>query len=123
MASNRSIRLAAETMRFLGYASISSSFANLGGPLLNPAHMHSIVNMTDKNLLWSLDGVNAHGFLGANGGSFIFDITTNRHWDREGLYESKGLQVYISTDPNSGGTTPTMNGVYMTVLYSAQPSN
>ncbi len=123
MASNRSIRIAAETMRYLGFASISSSFTALGGPLLNPAHMHSIVNMTNQNLLWSIDGVNAHGFLGANGGSFIFDITANKHWDQEGLYEAQGLQVYISTDVNSGGSTPTSSGVYMTVLYSAQLSN
>jgi hypothetical protein len=119
MAVNKSLRIAAEPMRFLGYASISSSFVALGGPLANPAKMHSLINMTDQNLVWSFDGVNAHGFLGANGGCFMFDIATNKSESQDNLCEGQGLQIYIATDSNSGGTSPSVYGVYMTVLYTA----
>ncbi len=123
MSNNRSLRIAAEPLRYLDFSDISSLYVALGGPLENPAQMHSMVNMTNSNLVWSFDGIHDHGFLGANGGSFIFDLTTNKSEYQEGLYEAKGLQIYIGTDTNSAAVNPTSGGVYMTVLYSAQLSN
>lgn len=120
MAGNRSIRIAAEPLRTIAFDAISTNFAVIGSALENPAHMYSLVNMTDSDLIWSWDGVTDHGFLGANGGALIFDITTNKHWTEEGLYVQQGLQTYIAL--NIGATAPTTGSVYLTVLYSAQRS-
>lgn len=115
--SNTSLRIAAEPLRSLGFASIGSSYVAVGSALLNPSVMYSLINMTNSDLYWSWDGVTNNGFLGANGGCLQYDFTTNKDWRQSGLFASKGLTTYVIVV--SGETAPSTGSVYLTALYSA----
>lgn len=114
--ANQSIRLAVEPLRGLLYSSLSTSFIPIGSALSNPTQIYTLENFTDVDLVWSWNGTDINGILGANGGSFVLDITTNKGGSQEGLYIPKGLITYIAYIPSSA---PTSGSVYLTVFYSA----
>ncbi|CAB4121296.1 hypothetical protein UFOVP9_62 [uncultured Caudovirales phage] len=114
----KTLGIAAEILRSLSYADISSSYAAVGGGLLYPSPIYSAQNQTDADLYWSWDGVNDNGFLPASGGHFIYDIATNRDDYQQDLGVPQGRILYV----RYSSSAPTLGSIYVTSLYSQRSS-
>jgi hypothetical protein len=111
----RGIRINAEILRSLSYTDLTTSFTPVGEQTLNAIHIYSIQNQTDNDIYWSWNGETNGGFLPANGGHIILDITTNKKWD-QGMYLPVGLQTYVAAVP--GQAPATTGAVYVTSFFS-----
>lgn len=100
--STLSVRMLAETIRSLGFASISNAYMGIGTPLVYPSRLLFIQNLTDAQLMFSVDGVNDH-FTLPGSSNFVFDITTNQQQE-SGIYFSVGTRFYVKEVgiPSSG---------------------
>ena len=100
-----------DTLRSLGHASISSSYAAVGTPTLYPARMVKITNNTDGDMLFSVDGV--HDMIFVPAASFtLYDFCTNRlHVDQAFVLPGQ-TQFYVAYS-----TSPSKNSVYVEVIY------
>lgn len=105
----------AEILRSLDYTDLSETLTAVGEQTLNSIHIYSIQNQTDVDIYWSWNGAENNGFLAANGGHIILDITTNKKWD-QGMYLPIGLVTYIAAVP--GQPAPTTGKVYVTAFFS-----
>jgi len=104
------IRIMAETIKSLGFASIGAAFMGVGTGLENPSRIMFIQNLTDASLMFSLDGVNEHFALPANG-FLLLDVTANKTAD-EGLFFQEGQRLYVKEIGN-----PTSGSVYFSSFY------
>ena len=107
------IRVKFETLRSLGFASIGAAYMGVGTALDHPARMVLIQNFTDKDLMFSFDGINDHMPLKFDS-SFIFDVSANKTIDT-GFFIEKGTRLYVKEID-----TPTTGSVYLTVFYGEQ---
>lgn len=110
MAYTRSIRLAVEPARSLGFALIGAGYTGVGGVMENPVRILLITNLTNASLWFSHDGVEDHLPLPANS-SFTLDITANKSSDA-GYYLPEGTRISVK---QLG--IPTQGSVYVTVYY------
>lgn len=108
------IRYKAEPCRTVGFASISNVYITVGSALENPASQFFIQNLTDETVWFSLDGINDHFPLPANG-FFLSDVVSNKS-KGEGLFLSQGSRLFVKELSD----TPTEGSVYFTVFYAAQ---
>ena len=108
----REIRLAAETIRSLGFASIGAAYAGVGTRFDNPVRIFFVQNMTDALLMFSLDGVNDH-FTLPQGGYLLLDVTGNKTTEH-GFYIAEGSRLYVQEIGN-----PTSGSVYLSLFYGA----
>ena len=105
------IKLNYEPIRSLGFGSIVAGYTAIGTALVKPAVIFSIQNLTDKQLMFSFDGVNDHFTLSPNG-VYNVDCNANKS-DRSGaLYLPEGTIIYVKRVG-----TPTTGAVYVTVGY------
>ena len=91
-----------ETLKSLGFASISGTYAQIGTPFNHAMRAIRIINNTDGDMIFSVDAVNENFFLPA--GSFVlWDITSNSD-SNDSLKLSKNTPVYVkqSTAASSG---------------------
>lgn len=113
--ATQAIKLVAEGLRSLAYTSLSTSYAALGEEFSNPIRIFHLQNLTDANIIYSFDGVNAHGVVAA--GSFLLlDVTANKTLP-QGEFISAGTIVSVRTI--SGETAPTSGSVYLSVFYGS----
>ena len=70
-------------------------------------------NWTNKDLMFSFDGINNHLPIKTMS-SFIFDISSNKTIDT-GFFIEKGTRLYVKEID-----TPTSGNVYFTVFYGEQ---
>lgn len=110
MSTSLSIRLKMEPIRSLAYGSISSSYMGIGTAIDEAARMIYVTNLTDVILMFSLDGVEDHFALPANG-FLLLDISANKTRE-QGYYIAEGTRFYVKT---SG--SPTSGTVYLSVMY------
>lgn len=104
-----------ETLRSLVYTSISSSYAAVGTPFVNPIRLICISNNTDGDMLFSVNGTTDVLFVA--GGSFkLFDLCTNRLNAQESWMLPAGTQFYVKQS-----TAPSKNSVYIEALYGVSP--
>ena len=106
----REIRLAAETIRSLAFGSIGAAYAGVGTRFDNPVRIFFTQNLTDKSLMFSLDGVNDHFALPA-GGFLLLDVTGNKA-NAQGFYIAEGSRLYVKEI-----VTPTSGSVYLSLFY------
>lgn len=106
------IRLLAEPIRSLAAASIGAAYMGIGTGLNNPSRIVYIQNLTDAQLMYSLDGINDH-FTLPDGGFLLLDITTNRSLP-QGCFISQGQRFYVKEVG-----TPTTGSVYVSTFYGA----
>lgn len=99
-----------DTLRSLGFASISGTYAALGTPLGHPARVFRISNATNGDMFISVDAVNDNFFLPSN--SFVlYDIASDD--DPEDKFRvSKGTQFYVKQS-----TAPTSGSIYLELIY------
>lgn len=108
----QAIRLAADPLRSLGFASISGVYTGIGTSLANPARIIFVQNLTNATLLFSMDGVTDHFPLAANA-FLLLDVSTNKSIS-DGFFIAAGTRFYVKT---SG--SPTSGSVYVSVFYGA----
>jgi hypothetical protein len=99
-----------ETLRSLAYTSISGTYAAVGTPLVNPSHGFRLINNTDGDMFFSIDGTNNHFFVPAS--SFVlYDISTNKDVDTP-FYLGALTQFYVKQS-----SSPSKNSVYIETMY------
>lgn len=101
----------AEELKTLANGSIGASYVSVGSAFAEACRIVTIINATDGDMLFSLDGSTDHLFLQART-SQLFNWNANR--DRISNYwvMAPGTQIYVkqSTGPSSGA-------VYVECLY------
>jgi len=95
------VRCLAEPLRSLAFGSISGTYAAIGTALAHPAHMILFQNQTNATVTISMDGINDHFTLLANG-YFVLDISGNKAASSYGFYISKGTIFYVKGTVGSG---------------------
>ena len=97
----------------LGFASIGTSYANVGSRIENALRIAWIQNLTDATLMFSFDAVNDHFPLTAS--SFVLlDFNANQNQNQTGLYLENGTQLYVRRISAS----PTTGSVYFSGFYA-----
>lgn len=112
-AANMPIRFRAEVLRSIAFGSISGTYAGVGLPLANPCRQFKIDNLTDANMIFSLDGVNDHFIVPANG-FFLNDVSSNTS-PFGGFYLSQGDRLYIRLE----SAAATLGTVYFSVFFGS----
>jgi len=107
------IRMAAEPLRKLGFASIGAAYMGVGTAITHATRILHVQNLTDKLLLFSFDGINDHFPLAANG-FLLLDIASNKTVP-QGFFLSEGKRIYVKEDT----AAPTSGSVYVTVIHGA----
>ena len=103
-----------DTLRSLANGSISGSYAAVGTALTSPCRIICFTNNTDKDMLFSDDGINDKLFV-AQGAFKLFDLTTNK-MATDGFFAIRsGTQFYVKQ-----GAAPSSGSVYIEVIYGAQ---
>lgn len=115
MSKGQSLKMGSEAIRALAYTSLTTSFTAVGVGLLHPTCIYAIQNQTDVDVYWSWDGVVANGFLAANGGHIILDVTANKKIN-EGMYIPLGKVTYVRA--LDGQSAPTKGAVYVTAFHN-----
>ena len=110
--STLSVRMLAEPIRTLASGSISGAYMGIGTPLVYPSRLLFIQNLTDAQLMFSVDGVNDHFTLPA-ASNFVFDITTNQQHE-SGIYFSVGTRFYVKEVG-----APSTGSVYVSTFYGS----
>jgi hypothetical protein len=103
-------RLLYENIRSLDTATAGTIKA-LGTPLANPASLIKMVNLSNKNLLISIDGTNNVDICAANG-FWLYDVTSDSPTNNN-IFVDKGRQYYVTTSDGAAGT----GLVYLVVQY------
>ena len=111
----RDIRLAFETLRTAAFGTIMANYTIIGSVFEHPIRILIIQNLTDKRLLFSLDGVNDTFVLQANSERQL-EISTNKI-TADGFFASLGSGVYVKRDE-----VPGAGAVYVSALYGAPNS-
>lgn len=105
-----SLRIAFEPVRSIDFGDISSDYAPIGSPTVNAARQIFIQNLTDALLMFSLDGIDDHFPLPAQG-FFLDDITTNKV-QTQGFYLGGNSVLYVKQID-----APTTGSVYFSCIY------
>lgn len=104
-----------EILRSLVYSSITNSgYVAVGTPFVNPSHAFRLINATDGDIFFSIDGVNPYFFLPA-GTSLVYDVQTNTQKTNPFLLP-EGTQFSVKYS-----SAPTKNDVYVETMYSTVP--
>lgn len=82
-------------------------------PFLNPIRIFHLQNLTDVNIFYSFDGIEAHGVV-ASGSFLLLDVTANKSLD-QGEFIAAGTTIYVSPIID----LPTEEYVYLSVFYGA----
>lgn len=100
-----------DTIRSLGFASISGTYATVGTAFTEPVRLICFTNGTDGDIFLSDDGVNNKLFIPA--GAFkLFDLATNRFNICQYWVMPVGTQWYVKQS-----TAPTRGAVYIEALW------
>jgi hypothetical protein len=110
-----SIRINYEILRSLGFVGIGVGYAGIGTPFINPVRILSVYNTTDVNLLLSLNGIDDHAFISANGGK-VTDFGANAS-NQGGFAElPAGSRWYVKQEAGAA----TLGHVYIEAIYLSQ---
>ncbi len=104
-----SLELRADPLRTLGEASISGTYAAIGGPFTHPVRIMLAQNYTDVTLTYSFDAVNDH-FVLPSGGQMIIDVSSDE-FQGNGFLISVNTQMYVKGSPTTGS-------VYISAFYA-----
>jgi len=114
MAVASAIRVRFEPLRSLAFGAISGTYAGMGLPLANPSRIVKVSNFTDANILVSINGVDDHDIVAANG-FYLYDLGTNKS-DAGGLFEEpQGDRIYVKAED----ALPTEGNIYFTTIYAS----
>jgi hypothetical protein len=110
-----SVRVRYEPLRSVAFGAITTVYAGVGLPFANPIRILKVTNLTDKNILVSLNGIDDHDIVAANG-FFLYDYASNKS-DAAGLLEQpQDDRIYVK----AASALPTTGNLYVTVVYASQ---
>jgi len=107
-------RVRFEELRGIEFSDITSAYAPIDGPYLNPIRIFDVFNATDEPVLISFDGVTPNIYCPPNSGR-IYDYGANRQANSDQLEQAKATQVYVT----ASDALPTEGGVFVTVIYAS----
>lgn len=110
-----SVRVRYEPLRSINFSSISSSYDGVGLPFANPVRILKVTNLTNQNILVSLNGVDDHDIVTSNG-FFLYDYASNKSEVAGLLEQPQGDRIYVKAE----NTLPTLGNLYVTVVYASQ---
>lgn len=110
--STLAVRMLGEPIRSIDQATIGPAYMGIGTPLVYPSRLLFIQNLTDAQLMFSLDGVNDNFTLPA-ASNFVFDITTNQQ-QTMGIYFATGTRIYVKEVG-----VPSSGSVYVSSFYGS----
>lgn len=110
MAYPKALRI--DAIRVLGFGAITNLYQVVGAALTEPCRIFNLTNLTNANIIFSLDGVNDHFYI-PPGGFKLIDVCTNRVRD-EGWFVPQGTQFYCRSD---GLPFPTTGNVIIEVMH------
>ncbi len=104
-----------DTLRSLGFASISAVYAAVGSALTVNPRIMCITNKTQGDMIFSVDSSNAAGNIFVAAGSFkLFDLTANLVPGKDDSFVIvEGTQFYVKQV-----TAPVSGDVYIEFLYA-----
>lgn len=106
--------VAINALRTLAFGGISGTYATVGGTLAQNIRMFRIINNTDGDMIFSIDGTNGHFFVPAL--SFVlYDLASNSPPQKQGssLVLNIGTQFYVKQS-----TAPSKGAVWIECLYA-----
>ena len=107
--SNETVSI--DVLRTLAFGSISGTYAALGTKFTHEARIVVLVNNTDGDLFFSIDGVNDMIYLPATQTRTI-NATTNKLYPVRKWIFAPGTQFYVRQS-----TAPTKNSVALEAYY------
>src|SRR5690606_5510878 len=110
-----SIRVRYEPLRSIAFGDISATYAAVGLPFANPVRILKVTNLTNENVLVSLNGIDDHDIVPANG-FFLYDYSSNKANAAGLLEQPQGDRIYVKEED----ATPSVGNVYVTVVYASQ---
>jgi len=110
-----SVRARYEPLRSIAFGGISAIYAGVGTPFSNPVRILKVTNLTNEDILVSLNGIDDHDVVAANG-FFLYDYSSNRSNAGGLLEQPQGDRIYVKAE--SG--LPTGGNLYVTVVYASQ---
>jgi hypothetical protein len=111
--STLAIRLLPETVRSLGFAGIGAAYMGIGGVFTNPIRILLITNLTDANLMFSMNGIDDHFPVAANG-FLLLDVTSNKTINGGGFFIAEQTRIYVKDLD-----VPTSGSVYVSAFYGS----
>ncbi len=116
MAIDEGLKLAIEPLRSLIFSSISGTYFKIVNvATTHPARLVCFTNTTNSNLFISLNGVDDHLVLPANGFKLL-DIMTN-HYPGPNSPMQIPQQTFFWARTATGSSNPTSGFVYAEVYY------
>jgi hypothetical protein len=103
-------RMVMEPVRSLAFGAIGAGYAAVGTALSNPVRMVFIQNLTNASLMFSIDGINDHFPLAANG-FLLLDISSDKTFEGS-FFMSKGTVLSVKQIG-----VPATGSVYFSVFY------
>lgn len=103
-----------DTLRSLGFASISGTYAAVGSALTVNPRIVCITNNTQGDMIFSTSSSNADGNLFVKAGSFkLFDLTANMVPEKDDSFViAVGTVMYVKQV-----TAPVSGSVYVEYIY------
>lgn len=104
-----------DTLRSLGFASISGTYAAVGTALTVEARIVCFTNKTAGDMIFSTDSTNSAGQIFVPAGAFkLYDLTANLIPGKDDSFVlAKGTQFYVKQS-----TAPTSGAVYIELVYA-----
>lgn len=110
-----SVRVRYEPLRSLAFGDVTLIYEPIGSPFANPVRILKVTNLTDEPLLVSLNGIDDHDVVAANG-FFLYDYSSNRSQASGVLEQPQGDRIYVKGIVD----VPGIGSVYVTVVYASQ---
>ena len=110
MAYPKRVRM--DELRRLAFGGITANYAAVGAALTDPCRIFILSNLSDDNIIFSLDGVTDHFFVPV-GGFKLIDCTANKVRE-EGFFVSEGTVFYARCE---AGAVPTAGLVTVEILH------
>jgi len=105
-------RMNVDTLRRAAFGALGVAFAAVGTAITEPCRIFILSNLTNNNIIFSLDGVNDHFYL-PPGGFKLIDVCTNKVRD-EGFFVPDGTVFYAR---HEAAAAPTTGSVFVEILH------
>jgi hypothetical protein len=110
-----SVRVRYEPLRSVAFSDITANYEAVGLPFANPVRILKVTNLTEEDVLVSLNGIDDHDVVAANG-FFLYDYSSNRSNAAGLLEQPQGDRIYVKAE----STLPTTGNLYVTIIYASQ---
>lgn len=110
MGFSLAIRMLPEVQKSLAAGSIAAGYTGVGTAFSNPVRILFLQNLTDAAVQWSMDGIDDHFPMPANG-FLLLDVMGNKSVSDQ-FFISEGTRMYVK---QLG--VPTTGSVYVSAMY------